>query len=47
LLGRNFNAHAKAERLRKARDKIDVINESLSHGNVENIKIKVEFKSFS
>jgi len=47
FLDGNFNVHAKPGRLRKAGDKIDVINESSSHEKVEKIKIELEFKSVS
>jgi hypothetical protein len=42
-----LNAHAELEKLRLSRDSIDIINDSLLHGKMENIKIKLASKSVS
>jgi hypothetical protein len=45
LVDRNLNVHATAEKLGPSRDTIGIINGCLLHGKMENIKIKLVFKS--
>jgi hypothetical protein len=40
-----LNAHAGPEKVRLSRDSIDIINDCLLHGKMENIKIKLASKS--